>query len=419
MALDTKTELKKAIGTIRWGSWFGDRELELPFPPGWQVETFAPADGEAMSDSQIEAAFANPIGTRRLAELAAGRRSPCIVVDDLSRPTPTHRLMPFIFRELRKAGIDPSDVLILGGVANHRPMTRADFQKKIGGPALKLCRVRNHFSWDGCVSVGRTKHGTPVEINAEFMASDLRILVGSILPHLAAGFSGGAKLLIPGVASNATAAAWHGPGGPAPALAEVSPPTRTDIEEAARMVGVDCIVNVIPNSRREITGLVVGDVVEAHRRGVEMARRVFSTRTPANWDVCVLSAYPKDNEFLQHELAYNVWHTAPEPIVHEGGTVVVATATSEGPGFHSLEGPRMRLWPGPELRGPVSPRTLAFFAPGINRNDLMGIEDDRVHVLATWRQTVKLLSRLHGDQARVAVFPCAAMQLAEVVCRPS
>jgi len=417
MAIDTKTALKEATATIRWGSWFGDRDLELAFPSGWQVETFGPADGEAMSDSQIEAAFANPIGTRRLSELAAGKRSPCIVVDDLSRPTPTFRLLPFIFRELREAGIEASDVLILAGVANHRPMMRADFRKKIGEQALKICRVRNHFSWDNCVSIGKTSHGTPVEINAEFMASDLRILVGSILPHLATGFSGGAKLLIPGVASNATAAAWHGPNGPARALAEVSPPARTDIEEGARMVGVDCIVNVIPNSRREITGLVVGDVVQAQRRGVELGRPVFSTPTPVDFDVCVLSAYPKDNEFLQHDLAYNPWHTAPEPIVHEGGTVVVATASSEGPGFHSLEGPRMRLWPGPSLRGPVAPRTLAFLAPGINRNDLMGIEDARVHVFGTWQQTLKLLSRLYGGHARVAVFPCAAMQLAEAVCR--
>ena len=87
-------------------------------------------------------------------------------------------------------------MLLLAGVANHRPMTRQDLELKIGVEMLDACRVANHFSWDHCVPIGTTSFGSPVEINADFMEADLRILVGSIIPHGAAGFSGGSKLLM-------------------------------------------------------------------------------------------------------------------------------------------------------------------------------------------------------------------------------
>ena len=121
-----------------------------------------------------------------------------IVIDDLSRPTPGSRLLPPILDELEAAGIPAHDVLILAGVANHRPMQRGDFLKKIGPDVLARCRVSNHFSWDGCTLIGTTSFGSPVEVNNEFLECDLRILVGSIIPHAAAGFAGGAKLLMPG-----------------------------------------------------------------------------------------------------------------------------------------------------------------------------------------------------------------------------
>jgi lactate racemase len=104
--------------TIRWGAWFGDRDLALQFPPGWNVKTYGPRDGENLSDADIRRSFDQPIGSPRIPELASGRHSPCIVVDDLSRPTPAARLMPYILEELQQAGITPSDVLVLGGVGN-------------------------------------------------------------------------------------------------------------------------------------------------------------------------------------------------------------------------------------------------------------------------------------------------------------
>jgi hypothetical protein len=399
--------------TIRWGAWFDDRELELDFPAGYEVLRCAPADGPDIGDAGIAAAFADPIGTPRLSELARGRRRPCIVIDDLSRPTPGRRLLPPILDELEAAGIAARDVLILAGVANHRPMQRADFLKKIGPDVLACCRVSNHFSWDNCTPIGTTSFGSPVEVNAEFLACDLRILVGSIIPHAAAGFAGGAKLLMPGIGSIRSAEAYHRGSALRGGYGLEAPDARLESEEAARMAGVDFIVNAIPNSSLGLAGLVTGDVVFAHRAGTAIARSVFATPTPPISDICVLSLYPKDSEFLQHITAFAPYKSAATPFVRDGGTFVVVVSGDEGLGSHSLFGPGMRLAANRPTR--VRGRDVIFFAPRTDPGILPPAMEGTV-LLASWPETLAWLERKHGAHARVAVYPCATMQLS--VTRP-
>ena len=314
-----------------------------------------------------------------------------------------------MLEELRAAGIESRDVLLLAGVANHRPMTRHDLERKVGVEVLDACQVANHFSWDHCVPIGTTRFGSPVEINADFMEADLRILVGSIIPHGAAGFSGGSKLLMPGIASLATAEAYHRGTCTRGRYAVVETDARLEADEAARMAEVDFLVNSIPNSRLGMAGLVTGDVVEAHRAGVEIARKTFASPTPAGSDVCVLSVYPKDGEFLQYLTAFAPWQTAPEPMVREGGTVVVALEGAEGLGSHWLFGPGMRL---DFARAPsVKGRDIIFFAPCIDRGSLPPAARDQAILFRTWEETAAWLEAKHGSEASVSVFPCATMQL--------
>jgi hypothetical protein len=175
------------------------------------------------------------------------------------------------------------------------------------------------------------------------------------------------------------------------------------------MAEVDFLVNSIPNSRMEIAGLVCGDVVEAHRAGTEIAGRVFASPSPPGSDVCVLSVYPKDGEFLQYLTAFAPWQTAPEPLVRDGGTVVVALEGSEGLGSHWLFGPGMRLDPGraPRVKG----RDIIFFSPKISRGDLPPAARDDTILFKTWDETTAWLREKHGDSASVSVFPCATIQL--------
>ena len=241
------------------------------------------------------------------------------------------------------------------------------------------------------------------------MESDLKILVGSIVPHGATGFSGGSKLLMPGIASLRSAEAYHRGTCTRGRYAMVENDARREADEAARLAGVDFIVNQIPSSRMGIAGLVTGDVVEAHRTGIEIARRVFASPTPAGADVCILSAYPKDAEFLQYLTAFAPWQTAPEPLLREGGTVVVAIEAVEGLGHHWLFGPGMRL----DMRRPpsVKGRDIIFFAPGMERGALQPVARDEAILFRTWEETRAWLERKHGPIARASVFPCATMQL--------
>lgn len=396
--------------TIRWAAWEDDVDLPISFPEGWDLTVCAPADAPDLGADEVAAAIAAPIGTPPLSDLAVGKRRPCIVIDDLTRPTRGHLLIPPLLDELERAGIPAGDVLVLGGVANHRPMLHADFLRKLGSDVLSRCRVLNHVAHDHCTHLGDTSLGTPVEINDDFLACDLRILVGSIIPHGAAGFSGGAKLLMPGIASVRSALAFHRGSATQGTWGAEETPARLEAEEAARMAGVDFIVNSVPTSRLGIGAVVAGDVVAAHRAGVTHARRLFASASPAGLDVCVLSLYPKDGEFLQHITALAPWLSAPEPIVREGGTVVIAAAAGEGFGVHALFGPGMPLQAprATRLRG----RDLVFFCPTLHPGELPDTIRDATVLLPTWEATREWLVRKHGPAASVAVYPSATTQLA-------
>jgi lactate racemase len=391
---------------IRWAAWAGDEDLTLAFPEPWHVSACPPADAPDIGDEGVAAAFASPIGTPRLRDLARGRRTACIVIDDLTRPTRGDRLVPPILSEFLAAGIAQADVSVLAGIANHRPMIGEDLVKKLGSDVMSRCRVDQHLSWEGCVALGTTSRGTPIEINSTFVAADVGILVGSIIPHAGTGFSGGAKLLMPGIASITSAEAFHR--GPAMRgrYGVVETEARLDAEEAANITGVDAIVNSVPTSRMGIAGVVVGDVVAAHRAGVEIARGVFATDAPAEADVVVLSLYPKDGEFLQHLTAFSPYKTAPRPIVRAGGTVVVALAATEGLGYHALFGPGRRLAAPAATR--LRDRDVVFFCPNLYPTEV----PEGTVLLRTWEETVAWLAAKHGDAASVSVFPCATMQLA-------
>jgi hypothetical protein len=408
--------LRGTTASVPWAAWFGDTMFALPLPSGWDVQLYPPADGPDIGEAGIARAFANPIGTPRIRDLARGQKTAAIVIDDLSRPTEGARLLPHVVRELREAGVAPDAITVILGVANHRQMMRDDVLKKVGRATLDLVAVRNHFSWANCAHVGTTSRGTPVALNRDFLAADVKILVGSIVPHGTPGFAGGAKLVVPGVASIDTARHWHGPNGPATGLGLDASEARLDAEEAARMAGVSCIVNSIPNSRRQIAGLVVGDLVEAHRAGVKIARRIFATEVPAGVDVGVFTAFPKDNELVQLGLCMNVWSSAPRqrPVVHEQGTVVQCSAASEGLGFHSLMGAGMALHRQASPARGLAPRDLIIFSPGVTRHDLAPAarEDPKLALCARWEEVVDRLQAKHGAHARAAVFPCSAIQLA-------
>ena len=298
--------------TVRSGAWYGDKELTLNFPTDWEVEVLGPKDAPELSDTEIEQAFAEPIGTPCISELAKGKKSAAIIVDDLSRPTPAARIIPYILRELTSAGVPKSEIRFVAGVGAHRPLTDEDIVKKVGADIAAAYEVTNHNFMSGDLrAFGNLENGMPVYLNPIVADADFKICLGGIYPHSSVGFSGGAKLIVPGIAGFTTMFYFHTfPPGRGPAVIEGQsdePDRRDSAELAAGVLGLDMIANVVLNSRREICGLFVGDFIKAHRKGAHFAMDTYSTVIPETTrketDLVIINCYPLDADAIQLDKA--------------------------------------------------------------------------------------------------------------------
>jgi nickel-dependent lactate racemase len=391
--------------SIPWSVWYEDTHLELTFPDGWEVTVAHMRGGPDVGDEGMRRALAEPIGAPRLRELARGRRDAAILVDDLCRPTPAYRVLPYILEELNAAGLGDDKVKVICAVAAHRPLTRQDMLKKLGPELVERLHVLNHNAYDNLEFYGHSSQGIPVWVNREFARSDLKIAAGMITPR-GNIFGGGAKLVLPGVAGRQTIYANHRycPG----------KVFRQHLDEVARMVGLDYVVNPLLNGDKEIIALVAGHPQEAFWRGVEQAMALYRTEVPEGMDVLVCNAWPKDTEATQATLALIPLYDSMERALARNGSVVITTASPEGLGFHSV------LGPGTLLRGPAAgfgARLRArgavqqiLFSPNLNKHDSTTLYGDTVTFCREWDQVLGVLKDKHGSEARVGVLPYGALQ---------
>ena len=202
-------ESNEKVFRLNQNAWYGDTRIELRFPAEWTVKIFGDQFIPTLSDSKIQHKIRTPIGSPPLSELAAGKSRVSILLDDLSRPTPTARLLPVVLDELSAAGIKPENITIVIAGGTHLPASANEVVKKTGGDLPSGVRVMAHDCRQALVDLGRTARGTPIQINQQVYESDLKIGIGCIYPHQLAGFSGGAKILVPGAAGYETIRALH------------------------------------------------------------------------------------------------------------------------------------------------------------------------------------------------------------------
>src|SRR5688572_715521 len=289
-------------------AWYGDIDLTLDFPATWDVHTMAMKDAPTLTATQIEAAFANPIGTPPIRELAKGRKSATIVVDDVSRPTPASTMIPYVLRELTLAGVPKEEIRFVVGGGSHRPQTQEEFEKKLGAEIVRDYAVKSHnFMAGDLKGIGALEEGTPLFFDPWVVDADFKMTIGGVYPHGAVGFGGGSKLILPGVAGFATIFHFHtfypsrGQGN-IERVGDV-PDHRDASEAAARALGLDLVVNMVINSRRQMAALFVGDFVKAQRTGAHVAQDIFGTvipeALPDQTDLVVVNAYPLDSDPIQ------------------------------------------------------------------------------------------------------------------------
>ncbi|MDD5264718.1 MAG: nickel-dependent lactate racemase [Candidatus Bipolaricaulis sp.] len=292
--------------------------------PEFVLAPHVEAEGLSVLDA-LRKALAAPTGTLPLAQLAAAGSRVLVLADDLTRPTPRRQLLPLLLDHLNEAGIPDENIEILIALGTHRPMTAGEIQEAFGNETVRRVSIVNHDFRDpeALVLVSVTPSGTPVVVNRRVLAADLVIGVGSIVPHPEAGWSGGAKILQPGVCGEETTAFTHMLAARQPdhlALAGwADNPVRLEIEQVAREGGLRFIINVVFDGSAKVVGLVAGDPVEAHRLGVGIARRIFVREIRRPVDVVVVDAHPADIDYWQgvKPLAFAVRAVRP------GGTVVL------------------------------------------------------------------------------------------------
>ncbi len=285
-------------------------------------------------DALLHAALAAPTGCPPLRTLAHGAQRVVLLVDDLTRPTPTHRLWPAIVAELHAAGVTHEQICFLVATGTHRPMTEPELEQKLGRAALDRFEVVNHdyrIAADQ-VALGTTPSGIPITVNRRVAEADFVIAIGNIVPHRYCGWAGGAKIIQPGVGGEATTAGTHlmitkDPGA---RLGVVENQVRHEMETVADQAHLRFIVNTILDRYGQVVDVVAGDFRLAFRAGVERARHVYSAPLPGRADIVVASAYPSDINFWQAGKALY----AADLVVRDGGTIILASPCYEGIGEH-------------------------------------------------------------------------------------
>ena len=407
---------------------YGRTGLEVELPDDRVVGPLAirPAPPLPNPAEAIASALAHPIGTRPLAELARGRKNACILVCDITRPVPNRIILPPLLRTLEEQGIARDNIVILVATGLHRPNLGAELEELVGPETVANYRVENHH---GKVLaehdyLGTTPRGVPVYLDSRYVRADLKITTGLIEPHLMAGYSGGRKVICPGIAALETVKVWHGPQFLEHPKADCGildgNPVHEENTRIAWMAGCDFIVNVCLDGQRRITWAGAGHMEEAWREGVRFAEQVARVPVSEPLDVVVTSCagYPLDTTYYQAVKGM----TGALPIVKQGGTIIVAASLSEGlgsPEFQQImkDNPDLKTfkqrilgkdyfvmdqWQLEELAKVIERCKVKVVSDGVPAETLRRCY---VEPVASVEQAVADSLREYGPSARVAVIP--------------
>ena len=320
--------------TLPWGN----EEISFDLPPEWKLEATLMPPGVAPAadpEGAVAEVISAPIGSPPLIELARSAARIAIVVDDSSRPTPAHRMLPPVLKALETAGKKPENITIVFAVATHRPMTTQEMAAKVGADVIEKYPLKIHNAHaPDLVKKGVTGRGTPVYFDSLIDAADLRILVGAVDGHPQAGFGGGYKMLIPGCAGAETVGKNHliMPSPDKYNLTAMSPennPMRLDLEEGCAMLsGKNFLINAILTSKGEVGRVVAGDPIAAHRKGIEFLLQAKGVKVEKPFDIVITSSSPMDLDVRQGGKAITSAAFACRP----NGLILAALRCYEGMG---------------------------------------------------------------------------------------
>jgi len=396
-------------------------EERLDFPAGWDVHVMDMAGHgkPALSPPEIAAQCGQPVGSKTLRELAEGKKTVAISFDDLTRTTPAYAVTPWLVAELAKAGIRDENILFIGSFGTHRCMTQAEVARKLGPEIARRYAWVNHNAFDNVREVGATTRGNKVLLNQTFLGADLKICISGVKVHQDAGYGGGAKAVLPGLAALPSIEYNH-----TRILGEVrtTGPVRVfkndmrlDMIEAARMARVDYTLQILYDDRLRPTRIFAGDIVEAHHAAVRVAAKTYCTPTLKDADIVVANGYPQNAQafhggrwidysvrdggtgvlIVQHPLGLDPVHYLNTRLAGRGGATQF-----------DLTARRLNARPGRSAN-------LIVYSQYLTRN-MKNSYRAGTFFRDKWDDVIAKLRELHRGDPKVAVYPYAGMQHQEI-----
>jgi len=371
-------------------------------------------------------ALRQPISSLPLRSLAQGRKNACVVVSDITRPVPHEVILPPLLEMLEESGLRPSNITLLIATGLHGPMSEAQMIETLTDAVVNRYEIINHRAQvqEEQVSLGATSSGMPIYVDRRYVESDLKILTGLIEAHFMAGYSGGRKLVAPGLVGLETIKRLHGPDMLEHPCATTGVldgnPLHETALEIARKAGVDFILNVAMDKDRRITGVFAGDMDAAHRQGVRQVEGMVTDFINEPVDIVVTSAAgcPLDTTFYQAVKGM----VGVLDILKEDGTIIIAAGCADGIGSAEFETLLRKTtdidvflrwiqqpgvftvdqWEIEELAKALKKGRIYLHTFGLSDRD---IRDCLVEPVASVEAGIEQALRRHGSQATLAVVP--------------
>ena len=330
---------------------YGKGQLPLELPDDLEVEVIRKKAMPLAADpaAAVAAALAQPVGAAPLSEAAKGARTACILICDITRPVPNGLFLGPLIRQLLEAGLKGEDITVLVATGLHRPNEGEELAEIVGDPwVLQTVQVANHFARDNemHIDLGATQtRGTRVLLDRRFVEADIRIATGLVEPHFMAGYSGGRKVIAPGIAGKETITTFHSARfmehPRATSCVLEGNPLHEEQLEIVKMLGGALALNTVIDEERRLCFVNFGEVLESHYKAVDFIRDYAEIPVPERFETIVTSAagYPLDKTYYQTVKGM----VGPIDILAEGGDLIIASACSEGMGSPEFVEAQRRL----------------------------------------------------------------------------
>lgn len=378
--------------------------------------------GEVNEEAVLARGFAEPYGATRLREMVKRGDHVLILIEDGTRGTPIPRVLPYVLRELQAAGVHEDAVMLLTAQGTHRQMTERELRQKLGDFYGRFALAQHDWLNESSLcEFGVTSDGTRVTANRLLKDADFVLGIGSIVPHRVKGFSGGAKIVFPGVSGREMQERnqWEASQRMSETVMGVAEnPMRLRMEEAAQLAGLRYIVNLVSELEKKVVGCFVGNPVEAHRAGCRLSREINAARLPRRADIVLIDSHPADRDFWQSAKGFYSGTMA----VRNGGTLIVVAPNPEGvadnhPNVleigYRAHAEIVRMVEAGEVKDIVGAAILADVAQIVDRADCIMVspgvtraETKRLgfRYAATAQDALEMAFERQGKEAKVAIL---------------